>query len=73
MAGNGRGGARPGSGPKPLPKVKKRSERTVVMLRPADMKVLRRLAREQDLPVGTVAHDLLVNALQKAAKRLGGK
>ena len=65
---NGRGGARPGSGPKPKARSKLRRNRVVVLLTDAEHTKLRRAADARNLPLGTVAYELLSKALTRRRK-----
>ena len=64
-----RGGFRPGSGQKPGPPDKVRSERVVVMLTPPELKELKKLAIDWDLPLGTAAYKVLAKGLPRPTKR----
>ncbi len=56
-------GRPPGTGPGPSPDA--RRNRVVVMLSDAELKKLRRLAHEKDLPVGTVAYEFVGRGLKR--------
>ena len=62
---NGRGGVRPGSGPKPKPRALVRRNRVVVMVTDSEHTKLRRVARAKNLPVGTVAYEIFSAALSR--------
>ena len=68
----GRGGPRPGSG-RPRGSGKEleavRRNRVVVMLTDAELKKLRRLADQKDLPLGTAAYEFVGRGLKR---RRGG-
>ena len=63
------GGWRPGAGRKPFPEGKARSERVVVMLTPPELKELKKLAIDLDLPLGTAAYKVLAKGLPRPSKR----
>lgn len=56
-------GRPPGTGPGPSPDA--RRNRVVVMLRDRELARLKRLAKAKDLPLGTVAYELLAGALAR--------
>ena len=64
--GVGPGGARPGAGRKPLPRSKRRDNRVVVMLTDAEVRKLRRLAREAGEPVGVLAYGVVSRFLRRS-------
>ncbi len=65
---NGRGGARPGSGPKRKARAKLRRNRVVVLLTDGEHTKLQRVADARNLPLGTVAYELLSSALARRRK-----
>lgn len=66
-----RGGPRAGAG-RPRgsggPPEEIRRNRVVVMLRDDELAVLQRLADERELPLGTVAYEIVARSLQRRAK-----
>ncbi len=60
-----RGGARKGAGRKPAEPGSVRRNRVVVLLVDADFEALQRQAAQRDVPVGTMAHELLSKALRR--------
>ena len=63
----GRGGARPGSGPKPKPASQRRSEPVMVMLTPSEHAALRRAAGKEAM--ATYAHRVLAKHLARNVGR----
>ena len=59
----GRGGARPGSGPKPLPPEERRSEQLMVRFTPAEVREIRQAAGKQ--PLSAWLRDLVLRALAR--------
>ena len=68
MAGTkgGWGGPRRGSGRKPVIAGEIRRNRVAVMLTDAEWSTLTRLADKRELPLGTVAYELLSKGLRRA-------
>jgi hypothetical protein len=56
-------GRPPGTGPGPSPH--SRRNRVVIMLSDAELVKLRKLARQQDLPLGTVAYEIVARSLKR--------
>ena len=56
-------GRPPGRGPGPSPDA--RRHRVTVLLSDAELAILRDLAEERDLPLGTAAYDLLAGCLKR--------
>ena len=70
-----RGGLRPGAGrPRGTggPPEKVRRNRVVVMVTDGELAALRRLAHKRDLPVGTVAHEVLRRGLGRRRSNARG-
>lgn len=57
-------GRPPGTGPGPSPD--SRRNRLTILLTDAEMTALRKLAEERDLPVGTVAYEIVALSLRRA-------
>lgn len=62
----GWGGPRRGSGRKPAVPGEIRRNRVAVLLTDAELAVLHRLAESRELPLGTVAYELLSKGLRRA-------
>ena len=56
-------GRPPGTGPGPSPYA--RRNRVVVMLRDDELAKLKRLAKQRDLPFGTIAYEFVARALRR--------
>jgi hypothetical protein len=63
----GRGGPRKGAGRPPLGE-SARIYRVVVLLTPTEHAKLQELARERDLPPGTVAYEIVARALRRRSE-----
>lgn len=63
----GRGGARPGSGPKPRPASEVRSKAVMLMLTPREHAALQKAAGDEAM--ATYAHRVLARHLKIGAKR----
>jgi hypothetical protein len=65
----GWGGRRPGAGRPPGtgkgPSPNARVNRVVAMLNNDELKVLKQIAREQDLPLGTAAYQIIARAIKR--------
>lgn len=66
---NGWGGRRPGAGRPPGtgkgPSPNARINRVVAMLSNDELKILKRIARKQKLPVGTAAYEIIARTLKR--------
>ena len=60
---NGRGGARPGSGPKPKPVAERRRNRVVLNLTDEELRALRKAAAGQQ--IGAFIRDILFRSLAR--------
>lgn len=61
------GGARPGAGPKPLPPEKRRSERVMFTLTPAELERLEQAAG--DRPLSAYVRELVLRSLPRRQRR----
>jgi hypothetical protein len=67
---SGWGGSRPGAGRPPGtgrgPSPGARINRVVAMLSNDELKILKRIAREKKLPLGTAAYEIIARALKRS-------